>query len=49
MLLYEKEPLKLHPGKFGGQKHCGNRVIMVLICHVILQDHVIKDLCGVWL
>ena len=33
---------------FGGQKHIGNEDIMVLVCHMILQDHVIKALynCG---
>ena len=34
-----------HPAKFGGQRHCGSRYKMVLVCHVILQDHVIKGLC----
>ena len=27
-------------------RHCGNRVIMVLVCHVILQDHAIKGSCN---
>ena len=27
-----------HPDKFVGHKHCGSGEIMVLVCHVILQD-----------
>ena len=33
-----------HPVKFGGQKHSDGGDILVLVCHVILQDHVIKGL-----
>ena len=28
-----------------GQKHCGSGDIMILGCHMISQDHVIKGLC----
>ena len=44
MGLNEKEPLKVshHPVKFGGHWHCGSGDTMVLVCHVILQDHVTK-------
>ena len=30
----------LQPGKIGGHKHRGSGDIMVLSCHVILEDHV---------
>ena len=38
---YGKEPLKVshHPALFRGHRHCGSGDIMVLDCHVILQDH----------
>ena len=29
--------------KFGGHRHCGSGDIMVLVCQVISQDHMIKD------
>ena len=32
-----------HPAKFCEHGHCGNGEIMVLACHVILQDHVIME------
>ena len=31
-----------NPVKFGGNRHCGSGRIMVLVCHMILQDNVIK-------
>ena len=36
-----EETLKIsyHPVKFGGNKQFGNGDTMVLICHLILQDH----------
>ena len=42
------EPLKVccHPAKFSGLRHCGSGDIMALVCHVILDDHVIKGLCN---
>ena len=38
------EPLivSYRPTKFGGHGHCGSGSIMVLVCHMILQDHVSK-------
>ena len=44
MRLYRKEPLKesYHPTKFGGHRHHGSGDILVLVCHVILLDHVIN-------
>ena len=32
--------------KFGGDNHPGSEVILVLVCDVISEDHVIKGLCG---
>ena len=29
-----------HPAKFCGQRYCGSGDIMVIVSHVILQDHV---------
>ena len=48
MLLYGQEPIKAsyHPAKFSGYSYSGKGVIMVLVCHVILQDHVIKGSCN---
>ena len=34
-----------HLTKLGGYKHCGSGNIMVLICHMTSQDHVIQWLC----
>ena len=31
-----------HPAKFCGHRHCGSGDIMVLFCHVVLQEHVTK-------
>ena len=28
--------------RFGGHRHCDSGDIMILVCHVILQDNVIK-------
>ena len=46
ILFYRQEFIKLgyHPVKFGGYRHSDNGDIMVLVCHVISQDHVIKGL-----
>ena len=33
-----------HPTKFCSCKYCGSGDIMILVCHVILEDHVIKVL-----
>ena len=33
-----------HPTNFYGFRHCGDGDIMILVCHVILEDHVIKGL-----
>ena len=34
-----------HPAKFVGHGNCGNGDIMVSVCHVILQDRVVKRSC----
>ena len=34
-----------HPAKLDSHKHSDSGDIMVLVCHVILQDEVIKELC----
>ena len=31
-----------HPVKIGDYRHCANKDIMILVFHVILQDHVMK-------
>ena len=31
--------------KFGGHSHSGSRDIIIFVCHVTMQDHVIKALC----
>ena len=41
--------VRYHPAKFGGQGHCGRGNIMILVCHVILQDDAIKGSCDFWL
>ena len=34
-----------HPAKLGGQGNWGNENLMLLICHVILQDRVAQEPC----
>ena len=31
--------------QFSGHSHSGSGVIMILVCHMISQDHVTKELC----
>ena len=40
-LRYELEPLMVshHPTSFGSLRRCGSRNVMVLVCHVISEDH----------
>ena len=38
--------VRYHPAKFGGDSLSGSGLIMILICHLISQDHVIKGSCG---
>ena len=35
-----------YPAKFNGHGHCGNGDIMVLVFHIILEEHIIKRLCN---
>ena len=32
------------PMKFGGHRHSGSREIMIFVCHVTLEEHVIRAL-----
>ena len=34
--------MSYHPAKFGGLRHFDSEDIVISVCHVILQDHVIK-------
>ena len=34
-----------HFATFGGQRHCGSGIVMVLVCYGISQDHEIKESC----
>ena len=34
-----------HFAKINGHRHCDSEDLMVLVCHMILQNHVIKMLC----
>ena len=31
------------PAKFGAHRHCGSECIMVLVYHMISEDHAAKD------
>ena len=35
-----------HSSKFGCHRHSSNRDMIAFVCHVILQDHIIKALYG---
>ena len=45
LMIFDNELIKLyhHSSKLGAHRRCGSGDIMVLICHVILQDHAIKS------
>ena len=34
-----------HPAKFGSKRQCISGDVMVLVCHMTSQDHVIKESC----
>ena len=36
------QEVSLHPATFDGYRRCGSRNIMVLFCHMTLQDDAIK-------
>ena len=45
--LYSLEPLKsIDPTKVGSHQQCGSGDIMVLVCHAILQDLLMKRSCN---
>ena len=37
--------VKSPPCQFEGQRHCNSGDIMVLVCHMILQDYITKGSC----
>ena len=41
--------MNYHLAKFGGQMESDSRNIMVFICHITLQDYVMKALCDLQL
>ena len=45
MGFYGQQPIKVgyYPAKFGGHRHNDSGDIVVLVCHVISQDNVIKE------
>ena len=47
MWLYGQEPMKIsyHPAKFCSHRNSDSGDIVALVCHVISQDHVIKESC----
>ena len=47
-LTFMYKPLKVsqYSAKFSGYRHCGSGDIMVLVCQIISQDHVIKGSCN---
>ena len=44
MVSQDQLPAKSYrPAKFGAYKHCGSKRMVILVWHVILHDHVIKE------
>ena len=45
MCLYRYEPIKVsyHPALFGVHRHCGSEDKMVFICHMTLQDLLVRS------
>ena len=43
--MWELIKVSQHPAKFGGHRHCGSGDKLLLVCLVISEDHVIKELC----
>ena len=39
LYMWESLMVSHHPAKFSGQRHCGSEDIMILVCHMIQQDH----------
>ena len=48
MQLHGQEPIKVSDGlaKCGSHMHFGSDDKIILVCHVILQDQVIKESCN---
>ena len=46
MLLYRQKPIKRshNPAKISGHRKFGSRGVMFFVCHMTLQDHMIKAL-----
>ena len=42
LMSFDNIKLHHHPSKLGGHRHCGCGGIMVLVCHMIFHDHVIR-------
>ena len=45
MCLYEWDPLLINQNlaKFGGERHHGNADTVILVCHVVSEDHVTRS------
>ena len=43
--LHGQDPIRLsyHPAKFSSHRHFGSVDIVILVCPMISQDHMIKD------
>ena len=37
--------VKYYLATFISHRHCGSEDIVILVCHVILQNHVLKEPC----
>ena len=37
--------MSYHPAKFGSHSHSDSGVMMILVCRVISQNHVVKESC----
>ena len=48
MTLWLGAPPSMSPSNFGGHRHCRSKDIIILICQVILQNHVIKGYATLW-
>ena len=45
MALWEETHYISHPAKIESHRHCVNGYVMILVCHVNLQDHVVIWSC----
>ena len=44
MYLYSQVAISYHPAKFVSHRHSGSGHVMVFVCRMTLQDHLIKAL-----